>query len=109
MPRDKSGKRITWKEFMQRWKKGVTEMSPFQQARIIYFNTYIMLFGILAGFFVTLLNPKGFWWLSIILIAAFINTCIVQVGNYQKYKTLKSIFTCKKEEKNVKQKSIHRF
>lgn len=97
MPKDKSGKQISWKEFFRRWKKGISQMTSFQQARIIYFNSYIMLFGILAGFVFSLFNIKQLWWLSVILFAAFINTIIVQIGNYQRYKLLKSLFTNEKE------------
>lgn len=88
------------KEFMKKWAKGIKQITPFQQARITYFNSYIMLFGILAGIIVTLLVWETVWWLSIILIAAFINTVIVQLGNYQKYKLLKSLETNYKEVEN---------
>jgi len=79
------------KEFFREWKKGIRQITPYQQSRIIFQNTWLMLFGILIGFVFTLFNFSNFWWLSIILFSAFINTIVVQIGNYQKYKTLKDM------------------
>jgi len=100
VPKDKSGKQLTWKEFMARWKQGILKITPHQQSKITYKNTYIMLFGVLAGFVSTLFFLKTLWWLSIILLAAFVNTIILQIGNYQKYQLLKSIETMKREVEN---------
>ena len=99
MPRDKSGEQITWKEFFHRWGQGIRNITPYQQSKITYQNTYIMLFGIFMGVFFTLFRFKELWWLTIILIAAFVNTSIVQLGNYQKYQTLKRFETIIKEVK----------
>ena len=91
MPKDKEGKYLTWKEFGVRWKKGIVDMTQLQQANIIYHNTWLMLFGIAAGAFFTFYNLKQLWWLTIILIAAFFNTSVVQLGNYQKCRMLKNV------------------
>lgn len=77
---------------IKRWIEGVRAITPYQRARIIYFNTYIMVIGILAGLVVTLFFLKTAWWLTIILLAALINTFVVQIGNYQNYATLREIF-----------------
>lgn len=91
MPKTKSGEQIDWKEFGKRWKQGIVAISPFQQARMTYFNTFIILFGVLAGLVVTLFNLENLWWLSVILVGALGNTVIIQIGNYQKYKLLKML------------------
>ncbi len=89
--KDKSGRWIDRKEFMSRFKDGVVNITPYQQARIVYKNSYLMLFGVLAGLIFTLFSFKNLWWLSIILFSAFINTVVVQIGNYQKYIAFKNI------------------
>jgi len=101
MPKDKEGNYLTWKEFMQRWKKGIAEMTPLQQSRIIYHNTWLMLFGILAGAFFSLFNLRDLWWLTIILVAAFVNTVVVQIGNYQKYTIHRRIEKMKYDNKII--------
>jgi len=106
MPTDKSGKRITWGEFFSRWKRGISGITPFQAARVTYFNTYIMLFGILMGLGVSIAFYETMWWIGIILAAAFVNVVIVQLGNYQKYQLLKGLETNEKEVEN-EQESIH--
>jgi hypothetical protein len=75
-------------EFFKRWGEGIRNITPFQSARITYFNTWIMVLGIILGLIFTF---DKVWWLFIILIAALVNTLIVQAGNYQKYKLLKGI------------------
>jgi hypothetical protein len=76
---------------LKTFKEGVMAITPFQASRISYLNTYIMIVGILCGVIVTVFAAARLWWLLIILAAALVNTIIVQIGNYQKYMTLKSI------------------
>jgi len=77
------------RDFFKKWKKGIMDITPFQQARIVYWNTYIMILGIKLGIFVSYRTEV--WWLFIILIAALVNTLVVQLGNYQKYILLKRL------------------
>lgn len=82
----------TEKSFFQRWKNGITSITAYQQARITYWNTYIMIIGIISGIIVTFFFLETIWWLTIILFSALINTVVVQLGNYQKYITLRRLF-----------------
>lgn len=84
MPQDKYGEKITWKQFFQRWKRGIEGITPLQQAEIMFKNTWLMVIGIIAGLVVSIIAYKTLWWLGIILFAALINTLIQQLGNYQK-------------------------
>lgn len=77
--------------FLKRWKEGIRQITPLQTARITYQNTWIVLAGILCGIVASILSIKQYWWLLIILVAALVNTIIVQIGNYQKYAALKTI------------------
>lgn len=77
------------KEFFTRWKQGILEITPYQQARIVYYNTYLLVLGILCGVVVTSwLSFTKLWWLVVILIASLVNVIIQQIGNYQKFKVL---------------------
>lgn len=82
--KDKSGKEISYKEFMERWKTGMKGVTQYQQTKMQLNSTYIMLIGIACGFVITLFNFKNLWWLTIILGAAFFNTGIGALGTWQK-------------------------
>jgi len=89
--KDKSGNKLTYKQFMSRWKEGLRGITPYQQTRMQLNSTYIMLIGILCGFVITLFNLRNLWWLSIILGAAFFNTGVSALGLWQKKIALQNI------------------
>ena len=89
--KDKKGNKLTYKQFMSKWKEGMRGITPYQQTRMQLNSTYIMLIGILCGFIITLFNLKNLWWLSIILGAAFFNTSISALGLWQKKVALQNI------------------
>jgi len=82
--KDKEGNKLTYREFMDRWKEGMKGITQYQQVSMQLRSTYIMLIGILCGFVITFFNLKNLWWLSIILGAAFFNTLISGLGLWQK-------------------------
>ena len=89
--KDKDGKKLTFKEFMARWKQGIEGITPLQQVKGQLNSTYIMLIGISCGFVISLFGFKNLWWLSIILGAAFFNTLISALGLFQKKIALERI------------------
>ena len=89
--KDKKGNKLTYKQFMSKWKEGMRGITPYQQTRMQLNSTYIMLIGILCGFVITFFNLKNLWWLSIILGAAFFNTSISALGLWQKKIALQNI------------------
>ena len=89
--KNKSGNKLTYNQFMSKWKEGMRGITPYQQTRMQLNSTYIMLIGILCGFVITLFNLKNLWWLSIILGAAFFNTSISALGLWQKKISLQNI------------------
>lgn len=91
MPKDKFGNELTWKEYIARWKKGIEGLTPLQQLRTQIKSTWIMLIGIVAGIIICLFNIKSFWWLLLILVGAFGNTSVQQIGLIQKFKIFKSL------------------
>ena len=82
--KDRDGNKLTFREFMDRWKKGMEGITQYQQVAMQLKSTYIMLFGIACGFVICLFNLKNLWWLAIILGAAFFNTGVSASGLWQK-------------------------
>ena len=78
-------------EFLKRWKEGIAQTSPLEQTKAQLVFSRISLLGIALGFCVSVYNAKSFWWLAIILGAAFGNTYISHVALKQKIKALQNI------------------
>lgn len=76
MPKTRTGDKISWKVFFKRWKEGINGVDIYQKINIQIFSTRIILFGILSGFIISLLQYKLLWWLSLILLGSLINTYI---------------------------------
>ena len=66
--KDKQGKELTRKEFMDRWKQGISEVTPYQQVKMQVRSTYLMIAGFIAGIIITILSIKTLWWLLLILV-----------------------------------------
>ena len=90
MPTTKTGEKITWKEFMRRWKKGIEGITPLQQVKSQVWGTNIILLGLILGIIASAFAFKKLWWVEIILIGALFNTIIQWIGLWQKRKLLES-------------------
>lgn len=88
---DKEGNKLTFKQFMARWKEGVNRVTPQQQLDAQIRFTWLTLIGILAGVIVTSLHFATLWWLTIILVASFANTGIGLVALWQKRNMFRTI------------------
>ena len=86
--KDKEGNKLTYKEFIDRWKKGVGEITPLQKLRTQLIGTRISLTGIFLGICVTLYGWENLWWVAIILIGAFITTGVSYLGIVQQRNSL---------------------
>ena len=71
MFKDNEGNQLTYKEYMERWKKGIEQVTPLQQAQAQFKSTIIMLIGILAGIIITISQFEKLWWVMLILCGAF--------------------------------------
>ena len=87
--KDKQGNELTFKEFMDRWKKGVEGITPLQQTKATISGTYITLAGIVLGIIASIIAFKVMWWVVVILIGAFIITFMQLVGLWQKMRLFK--------------------
>lgn len=98
MPKDAKGNKLTWKQYIARWKQGIQLMTPYQQLSIQYRSTWIMLFGIIAGIIICLFSIKTLWWLMIILVGALGSTATQQVGLYQRKNMFKKLMEANANE-----------
>ena len=89
--KDKEGKEVSRKEFMERWKKGIASVTPLQQVKSQILFTYITIIGLLCGIVVSIWKFSTLWWLGIILLAGLGNTIVGLVGMYQKKFQLQNI------------------
>ena len=97
MFKDNEGNQLTYKEYMERWKKGIEQVTPLQQANAQFKSTIIMLIGILAGIIITISQFKKLWWVMLILVGAFGVTSFQLVGLFQKKRALQRFEKLAKE------------
>ena len=90
MPKDKLGNKLTWKEYMGKWKQGIEGITPMQQVVMQIKSTWIMVIGILLGIVMCIIGIRNLWWLMIILIGALGNTSMQLVGLIQKKRMLQA-------------------
>ena len=86
--KDKQGNRLTYKEFIGRWKEGIEEITPIQKIKTQLTGTRISLTGIFLGICVTLYGWENLWWVAIILVGAFITTGVSYLGIVQQRDSL---------------------
>jgi len=89
--KDKEGNKLTFKEFMDRWKKGIEGITPLQKLKTQINGTKIMLIGLLAGLVVSIIGFKKLWWVGIILIGALFNTVVQYLSLMQQRRLLQNL------------------
>ena len=89
--KDKKGNKLTTKEFMNRWKKGISGITPLQKLKTQMNGTKIMLIGLLAGLVVSIIGFKKMWWVAIILVGALFNIVVQYLGLYQQKRLLENL------------------
>jgi len=93
------------KEFFRRWKQGIEEVTPLQQAKVSLMGNVMVLVGVITGLITT--GLLHVWWLFIILCGSLFLTSMGFLATIQKYFALKKMnsmleeFT-QKEVKNEK-------
>jgi len=86
--KDKQGKTLTSKEFINRWKEGIEGITPIQKLKTQMTAIRIQLLGIVLGLVVSYIAYENLWWVGIILIGALINTIVQYLGLSQQLKNL---------------------
>jgi len=88
---DKSGKKLTLKQFFKRWGEGIEGLKPQQKIKSQLLGTKLILLGITLGLIMSLIGWKHLWWVAIILLGALINTTVQYLGLRQQIKVFKDI------------------
>ena len=81
---DRKGKKLTFKQFTKRWKRGVEGITPLQQTKTQIWGTRIILIGLLCGIVMCIIGIRTLWWLLIILVGGLFNTTVQYLGMWQK-------------------------
>ena len=85
------GEWLTFKEFMERWRKGIEGLTPLQTTKTQLHSTKLVVLGIILGMIFSLLDFKRLFWLFIILLGSFGITLSQLVVLWQKKKALENI------------------
>ncbi len=89
--KDKVGNKLTFKEFISRWQKGIEGITPIQKLKTQLTGTKIMLLGLFLGLCVSIYGWKNLWWVGIILIGALLNTGVQYLGLKQQKRLLDNL------------------
>jgi len=96
--KDKQGKKLTFKEFIKRWKEGAEGISPLQQTKTTLWSYPFIVGGIVWGIVMTLF--AGTYWMALILIGSFPITIMQIVSVWQRFKAQKRVEESFKEADN---------
>ena len=91
--RTKNKEKLSLKEFLKRWKRGIEGITPLQSTKTQLSGIWITITGIIAGIIVNCLVriKNQWWWILIILIGSLILVGINFLTTWQKYLRLKEI------------------
>ena len=84
---DRQGKKLTFKQFMGRYKEGVVNITPLQQTKTTLWSFIPIFAGLIWGIVVTFIG--GRLWLTLILGGSTPITSVQFISNLQKYKAQK--------------------
>ena len=93
MPTTKSGEKITWKEFMSRWKKGIEGMTPVQKVTNELRGTFISLLGYIVSIIAVIWKREAIgllaYGLILIFLGSIISTGLKYIALRQQLKSMK--------------------
>ena len=97
--KDRLGNKLTFKEYMKRWKSGIEGITPLQQTITQIYGNWIIILGISLGIIVNLvIRFKHQWyWIEIILAGSMVLTIMQMISILQKYWRFKEIDKASKE------------
>lgn len=107
MWKDREGKEVSGKEFIERWKAGISRVTPLQQVNTQLLFSLITVLGLLCGIIVSIWKISSLWWLGIILIAGLGNTIAGMIGIYQRKMHLERVNRMIKESIEQDHKEVY--
>jgi hypothetical protein len=87
--KDRKGNKLSFKEFIKRWKTGVEGTTPLQQTTISLWGFPFIFGGIFTG--LVIMFFRGEYWLILILAGSLPITSMQFLSLWQKYKRQKLI------------------
>ena len=97
----KDGTKLSFRQFLKRWKKGVEGITPLQQTITTLWSFPLVLGGVITGIVIMVIRRE--WWLLVILCGSLPMTLMGLLSTYQKYLQQKRIYDTMKElNSNVK-------
>jgi len=87
--KDRKGNKLSFKQFMKRWKTGVEGTTPLQQTTISLWGFPFIFGGIFTGLVIMTLRKE--YWLILILAGSLPITSMQLLSLWQKYKRQKLI------------------
>lgn len=106
MPTNKRGEHYTWKEFFSQWKKGMQDVTPYQQTVVTQFGHIISAIGVIWGIIFSI--RLGYYWMMVILIGGLVVLSVQYLGNWQKKALLKQIDSVMNRSENISLMNIIR-
>lgn len=85
----RDGKKLTFKQFIKRFKLGVEGITPLQQSKTTLWSFVPLFGGILWGIAATFFLKT--YWMTLILCGSLPITIIQFISNWQKYRKQKQI------------------
>lgn len=87
--KDKYGKKLSFKQFLRRYRDGLEGVTPLQQVKVTLWGYPFIFGGVIWGIVVTILAKT--YWLSIILAGSLPISSMQLLNNYQKFRRLKEV------------------
>ena len=83
----RSGEKLTFKQFMKRWKVGLEGVTYMQQLKMQIWGIWVNILGLVLGIIVmSISRPQNLWWWLLIILSAGLFLVIVGlIGVLQKY------------------------
>ncbi len=88
---DKHGNKLTFKEFMERWRKGIEGLTPLQVTKTHLHSLKVAFIGILLGLYFSVMAFKQLYWLFVILLGSLGITLSQWVAIWQKKRALENM------------------
>ena len=98
----RNGDKLTFKQFLKRWKEGVVNISPVQQTKTSLWSMIPIFAGLIWGIVMTFMG--GTYWLCVILCGSIPITSMQFISNLQKYKAQKRAEDAFNEAMGIKPK-----
>lgn len=84
-----TGEKVSVKQFLSEWKKGMQEVTPLQQTIAAQWGQIISAIGVIWGIVFSIMIH--YWWMAVILIGGLVVLATQMLGNWQKKMILKKI------------------